>query len=145
MFYGAKPITFEKAKALRAKMTEAEMVLWEHLKNKQINGLRFRKQHPINIFIADFYCHKIKLVIEVDGGVHNNIENKEWDENRTAEMENFGITLIRFTNHKVLNNIEKTIDEIKRICGELLAQESPLSGGFGEHCMECFDSFIGSK
>lgn len=120
MFYGAKPITFEKAKVLRERMTEAEKLLWEHLKNKQIKGLRFRRQHPISIFIADFYCHKVKLVIEVDGNVHNINENKEWDENRTAEIEKFGVTIIRFTNQQVFNYINEVVSEIEKVCKKLI-------------------------
>ena len=70
MFYNAKPHIFEKAKMLRKNMTEAEQKLWGKLKREKMLGLRFRPQHPIDIFIADFYCHPIKLVIEVDGGIH---------------------------------------------------------------------------
>ncbi|HKL07325.1 MAG TPA: endonuclease domain-containing protein [Bacteroidales bacterium] len=96
MFYGAKPIIFERAKALRENPTKAEIALWDILRKKQMMGLRFKQQHPIRIFIADFYCHAIKLVIEVDGDIHNAEENKEYDQNRTAELENYGITVIRF-------------------------------------------------
>ncbi len=64
MFYGAKPIIFERVKALRENPTKAEIALWSILRKKQMMGLRFK--HPICIFIADFYCHSIKLVIEVD-------------------------------------------------------------------------------
>lgn len=79
MFYGAKPHIFEKAKELRNNMTEAEKLLWGKLQKNKIMGLRFKAQHPIDIFIADFYCHKLKLVIEVDGGIHNLPENKEYE------------------------------------------------------------------
>ena len=70
MFYGAKPVTFERANLLRKSMTPSEKKLWQFLKNKQLNRLRFRRQHPINIFIADFYCHSAKLVVELDGEIH---------------------------------------------------------------------------
>jgi len=114
MFYGAIPITFERAKVLRNNMTNAEKFLWQYLKNSQINGLKFRRQHPINIFIADFYCHQAKLVIEVDGEIHWQRENHEWDNGRTAELENFGLKVIRFSNNQVLNEIEMVIEEIKK-------------------------------
>lgn len=65
MFYGAPPHIFEKARELRKRTTPAEQKLWEHLKKKQLKGYRFRRQHPIFNFIADFYCHSAKLVIEV--------------------------------------------------------------------------------
>lgn len=57
-------------------MTEAEDILWKHLRNKKLNGLKFRRQHPLDIFIADFYCHEKKLVIELDGGIHDILEQK---------------------------------------------------------------------
>jgi very-short-patch-repair endonuclease len=66
MFYRAKNNTFEKANELRNNMTEAEKTIWERLNKSQL-GVRFKAQHPIDIFIADFYCHRCKLVIEVDG------------------------------------------------------------------------------
>ncbi len=71
MFYGATPPIFEKAKILRNNMTRHEKLLWDELRNNRIFGLRFKAQHPIDTFIADFYCHKLKLVIEMDGQYHN--------------------------------------------------------------------------
>jgi cyclase len=70
MFYGASKIIFERAKALRNNVTAEEMVLWEYLRTNPF-GYKFRRQHPLGIFIADFYCHKLKLVIELDGSIHN--------------------------------------------------------------------------
>jgi very-short-patch-repair endonuclease len=112
MFYGAKKGTFEKAQELRNNMTEAEKALWMRLKSSQL-GVRFKAQHPIDIFIADFYCHSYKLVVEVDGGIHN--EQKDYDEGRTAELERFGIKVIRFSNKEILTDIENIINNIK-IC-----------------------------
>ena len=120
MFFNAKPAIFEKAKDLRKNMTPAELKLWEHIKDNKILGLRFRRQHPIGIFIADFYCHKIKLVIELDGGIHNNPENKGYDKNRTAELERLGIKVIRFKNEEVLENVEEVISKLNKACGDLL-------------------------
>ena len=68
MVYGARPAILEKAKMLRLSMTQHEKMLWQELKSNKISRLRFKAQHPIDTFIADFYCHKIKLVIEMDGG-----------------------------------------------------------------------------
>lgn len=111
MFYGAKPSIFEKAKSLRENMTETEKLLWQRLNKNQL-GVRFKPQHPIDIFIADFYCHKYKLVIELDGKIHN--QQKDYDEGRTAELERFGIKVIRFTNEMVLNHIDEVIKAIQR-------------------------------
>ena len=83
MFNEANPLVFELAKELRRNMTDAEMVLWGYLK-AGINGLKFRRQHPIGIYIADFYCHKLKLIIEVDGNIHDKKEIKEYDLNRES-------------------------------------------------------------
>ena len=116
MFYNAKPHIFEKAKYLRENMTMAELKLWELLKNKQLQGLRFRAQHPIDIFIADFYCHSLKLVIEIDGGIHLNVEQKEYDIGREAEMNYWGIKIIRFTNEEIGEDIDQVIREINDIC-----------------------------
>jgi very-short-patch-repair endonuclease len=74
MFYGASPNTFDLARLLRNNMTEAEIILWDKLKNRNIFKARFRRQHPIGIFIVDFYCHDYKLVIELDGEIHLNKE-----------------------------------------------------------------------
>jgi very-short-patch-repair endonuclease len=107
MYYGAKPETFTAAKILRDNMTSCEKILWERLRHKQICGLRFRRQHPINFFIVDFYYHEVRLVIEIDGEIHNH--QKEYDDGRSAEMEKYFIKVIRFTNSEVENNIEAVI------------------------------------
>jgi very-short-patch-repair endonuclease len=130
MFYNAKPHIFEKAKVLRKNMTEAEEILWEQLRGKKLLGLRFRPQHPIDIFIADFYCHPVKLVIEVDGGIHKSMEQREYDLGREGELENWGIEVIRFTNAEIENNITQVIKEIEKICKERKSElpSSPLQG-----------------
>jgi len=111
MFYGAKYYMFERAKFLRENMTEAEKLLWSRLRNKQL-GVRFRNQHPIDIFIADFYCHSHKLIIEVDGEYHE--ERSEYDIGRTAELEKWDITVIRFSNDEIKKDIERVIGTIKK-------------------------------
>lgn len=76
MFYSAPPYAFERARELRMNMTQAEEILWEHLKKKQLNGYKFRRQHPVFKFIVDFYCHKAKLVVELDGEYHNRMTKR---------------------------------------------------------------------
>ncbi len=119
MFYNAKPNIFEKAKILRENMTIPELKLWQLLKGKQMLNLRFRPQHPIDKFIADFYCHPIKLVIEVDGGIHKSRDQREYDINREAELNYWGIKVIRFTNDEIERNIYFVLSEIERTCLEL--------------------------
>ena len=87
MFYNAKPLIFERAKQLRSNMTPSEQMVWECVRGKKILGLRFRPQHPIDLFIADFYCHPLKMVIEIDGGIHKSKDQKEYDIGREAELE----------------------------------------------------------
>lgn len=104
MFYGASPVIFERAKSLRLCMTPSELKLWEEVRNNKL-GVRFKAQHPIKNFIADFYCHKAKLVVELDGGIHSIESVKEHDGGRTYELEQLGIKVIRFTNYEVENNL----------------------------------------
>lgn len=111
MFYGAKRTIFQNAYALRQNMTEAEKHLWERLNKNQL-GVRFKAQHPIDIFIVDFYCHLYRLMVEIDGEIH--LSQKEYDEGRTAELERFDLKIIRFTNQEVLNNVDWVVEEIKK-------------------------------
>ena len=113
MWKGAKPDLFSKAINLRENMTEAEVLIWEMLKNKQILGYKFRRQHPIHSFIVDFYCHKLKLVIEIDGEYHNQKKQIKLDEERTKILEYQGIKIIRFTNNVVISNISNVLNEIR--------------------------------
>jgi len=112
MYFKAKAETIQAAKLLRENMTEYESILWERLKGKQIDGFRFRRQHPIDFFIADFYCHQARLVVEIDGGIHE--KKKEYDEGRTAEMEKFGIKVIRFSNDQIISNLDYVVSIIKK-------------------------------
>ena len=112
MYYGASSETQEKAKILRKNETKAEKILWNKLKEKQLYGYKFRRQHPISQFIVDFYCHELKLIIEVDGKIHNKPENKEYDENRTAELEKYELRILRFTNDEIENEMNKVFDSI---------------------------------
>ena len=113
MYYGASDKIRERAKLLRKKMTKSEKLLWYRLKNKQL-GVVFRRQHPIDIFIVDFYWHEKKLVIEVDGKIHLKKNVRERDEGRTFEMSKYGIEVIRFSNKDVIENTEKVVEVIKK-------------------------------
>src|SRR6185369_16937454 len=99
-------ITFSKAKDLRENMTEAELLLWSKI-NKNKLGVRFKPQHPADLFILDFYCHELKLAIELDGESHAG--RSEYDRGREAELENYGVKFIRFTNDEVFQNLETVI------------------------------------
>ncbi len=116
-YFGASEEIIKRARMLRKTMTKAEEKLWNHLRKKQIEGLRFRRQHPIGKFIVDFYCHALKLVIEVDGNIHQEEIQQERDENRTYEIQKLGLTVIRFDNEMVLSNISRVLKEIKEYIG----------------------------
>ncbi|HUS01980.1 MAG TPA: endonuclease domain-containing protein [Chitinophagaceae bacterium] len=123
MFLGASKIIFENAKELRKNMTHAESILWAHLKTKP-NGLKFRRQHPLGIYIADFYCHKLKLVIELDGKIHDNEEVILNDEIRQKLMEKDGLTVIRFKNNEILNDITKVVIALEQKCNALVFEQT---------------------
>lgn len=118
MHCGASKTIFQYAESLRNSITEAEQIVWEKVCKNQL-GVRIRRQHPIYKYIADYYCHELKLIIEIDGDIHLLKENHEYDINRDATLSEFGIQIIRFTNDQVINNIENVIEEIKKKIEEL--------------------------
>ncbi len=112
----ARPSTYNLLKQLQKEQkkqsTEAERVLWEQLKTKKLN-VKFRRQHIIDMFIVDFACLSKKLIIEVDGGYHNTPEQKEADDLRTQILNEFGYTVIRFTNEEVIGAIDNVLQKIE--------------------------------
>jgi len=111
------PELIARAKQLRRPLTPQEAKLWQHLKTKQFYGLKFRRQHPIQRFILDFYCHEKQLVIEIDGGGHAEPAQQRYDQSRTEWLEQQGLRVIRFTNRDVDHNLEGVLLEIARQCG----------------------------
>ena len=110
--YYADQTTLDLARRLRRKLTPSERKLWQSLRSNKITGFKFRRQHPVNYYIADFYCHQAKLVIEVDGPVHQQTDRREHDQQRDGVMENLGILVLRFSNDEVryhLNHVLKKI------------------------------------
>ena len=110
---------FENAKALRQSSTEAEEKLWRELRNRKLNGLKFRRQHPIDKWIVDFYCHEKKLVIELDGSVHNEKEIAEYDAGREKDLKELGMNVIRFRNEEVMTNVESVLKSIAEFCKQI--------------------------
>ena len=110
MFYGAKARIFQRARELRNQETLPEKLLWEKLKENRLRGFRFKRQHPIDNFIADFYCHNAKLVIEIDGDSHE--KQIEYDLNRTAIMNGFNLKVLRFRNEEVMSQLESVLTRI---------------------------------
>lgn len=122
MYFGAKPSIYKLAKELRKNETAAEKILWERLNRNQILGLQFRRQHPINRFIADFFCVKIKLVIEIDGSIHEIAEYKDHVLGRSEIFYDLGIKVIRFSNEQILEEIDSTVKLIELIAKKLLTE-----------------------
>jgi 5-methyltetrahydrofolate--homocysteine methyltransferase len=101
-----------EALRMRRKPTPAEERLWQQLRAGRIDGLRFRRQHPVGRFIADFYCVRAGLIVEVDGPAH--ATQTESDEERTAYLRSMGLELIRFSNDEVLTNMPHVIERIRQ-------------------------------
>ncbi len=109
-------IKVKRAKELRSQMTEAEKILWKHLRTNQLNGLHFRRQQIIDGFIVDFYCHAAGVVIEVDGSVH--LQQVEYDARRDQVLSLRGLRILRITNEEVKHNLKQVLARIAAVCGE---------------------------
>ncbi len=109
---GAKPSTFQNAHELRLNETEAEKKLWQRLRNRQVKGKKFRRQHALDNYVLDFYCHECMLAIELDGSIHDTKENKQYDAARTSILNEYGIKVVRFRNEQVIKEIEKVLERI---------------------------------
>ncbi|MCS3734142.1 cyclase [Mucilaginibacter dorajii] len=135
MFFGAGAQIFKNAEVLRYNMTPAEELLWGHLKGQQL-GVKFRIQHPLGIYIADFYCHQHKLVIELDGSIHNRIDVAQSDIERQINLELDGIKVIRFTNDQVFNNLNKILEQINT---QIKGSPFRGRGGLAKRIIPCLD------
>jgi very-short-patch-repair endonuclease len=111
-FQSASNDAFEKARALRKNGTKAEDILWQAVRNRKIGGLKFRRQHPFEEFILDFYCNEKNLVLEIDGDYHLSSEQKEYDENRAGFLEQHGLKVLRITNEEVEKNLAGVLARI---------------------------------
>jgi len=118
------PTLLTHARELRREMTPQERKLWYALRGKQLRGLRFRRQHPFPPYILDFYCHSHKLVVELDGGQHNEPANVDYDQQRTAWIESQGLRVLRFWNNEVDKNLDGVLDAIVEACG--VGEDAPL-------------------
>lgn len=121
-FYGATPEILLRAAQLRKNMTKAEQALWSELRSKK-TGFTFRRQHPVNLFIADFYCHKAKLAVEVDGSIHDIEDIRARDSGREDEFAKYGILTIRFTNEEIFSDVIGVIKRIRDVCNRRASQD----------------------
>ena len=107
----------EKSRELRKNMTFQERKLWNIIKNRQFFNYRFRRQFPIGSYIVDFICREKKIIIEIDGGQHNEQINIEYDNKRTKYLKSEGYNVIRFWNNEIDNNIEGVYERLKHVFG----------------------------
>ena len=142
------------ARALRKNQTDAERLMWRLLRNRQFLGIKFRRQHPIEPYIVDFYAHELGLVIEIDGGHHAEPKQKAYDEKRTAFLQEKGLMVIRYWANDVLNETEAVLKDLYQRVVERKKQfpspPAPLPGGegsiFPEHILRLFpDRFVDSE
>jgi very-short-patch-repair endonuclease len=122
---GTAPEIRAAAKALRWDMTPAERVLWDALKERQLAGLKFRNQHPVGSFVLDFYCPERRLVVEVDGGVHDDPDQFAYDAYRTTHLETYGLTVLRLRNEEILTALPSALARILAVATSLSAPDSP--------------------
>ena len=140
MFYKAHPLIFKRAEELRSRLTPSEELLWNYLRENQL-GIKFRRQHPASNYILDFYAHKIKLAIEIDGGVHSLEEVKRNDEERQKHLESLGIHFLRFTNEQVFAKLDYVIEQIRNTLNIYL--NSPLGAGGKNYIIPAIDIIDG--
>jgi len=109
------PAMLARARQLRREQTPAEALLWEHLRNRRLKGLKFRRQHPVGRFVADFYCAQHRLIVELDGAMHQ--RRREYDDLRTEKLERDGYRVLRFTDSQVERKLEWVLEQIAKACG----------------------------
>lgn len=106
------PRTQQYAKDLRQRMTPAETILWARLRRTQVVGVAFRRQHPYDPYIFDFYCPTVRLIVEVDGGIHDDPLRQQRDAERDATCRGYGLTILRFRNEQVLFGLDAVLETI---------------------------------
>ena len=114
-----------KVRYLRRNMTLPEIILWSRIRSRKIEGFKFRRQQRIFNYIVDFYCHELKLIIEVDGEIHYLKENAELDKKRDNILRLNGFHIIRLSNHEIITDLSATINTIKSFIRQL---SSPSQG-----------------
>ena len=110
-----------RARSLRTNLTDAEQRLWSWLRQRQILGVQFYMQKAVGSYIVDFYAHAARLVVEVDGSHHLDLAQAEYDKRRTCDLEQLGVKVLRFDDHRVLLELEHVVEEIFRAVNENLS------------------------
>jgi very-short-patch-repair endonuclease len=121
----------DRARQMRRDKTRAEERAWTQLKDRRTLGLKFRRQVPIDRYIVDFYCHEIRVVVEIDGGVHDRPGQAEWDAKKNHRLEELGYKVLRITNDDVLNQSDCLLEMIRALYPSPGASRHPLPSGEG--------------
>ncbi|PZX49790.1 uroporphyrinogen-III synthase [Algoriphagus ratkowskyi] len=112
MHHNASPEIFRRAKELRNRLTPSESVLWERIRSNRLNNLHFRRQHPVFKYILDFYCHQYRFGIELDGEIHDQLDQKVKDLAREEDLKALGIHIVRFKNRFVIQETDEVLKQI---------------------------------
>ena len=127
-------VFLDRARQMRREDTRAEKRAWIQLKDRRTLGLKFRRQVPIDGYIVDFYCHEIRVIVEIDGDVHNQPGQVEWDASRNARLEELGYRVLHITNDIVLTQPHCLFEMIRALYpspGAHLLMSHPLPSGEG--------------
>ncbi|GAB3782461.1 endonuclease domain-containing protein [Dyella agri] len=122
-----KRLNVDRARRLRTNQTDTEQKLWHRLRNRQLQGWKFRRQHEVDRYIADFLCPDAALIVELDGGQYG--EQLAYDEARTYKLESMGYRVLRFWDNDVLTNIEGVLEVILEALASPAPHPNPLPGG----------------
>lgn len=118
-----EPITYRRAASLRRALTPPEARLWRALKGAKLEGLRFRRQHPLGPFILDFYCPAARLAVEVDGSVHHTADQAAHDARRTAWLGEQGVEVVRYPALSIRDNLEGVLAGLAARCASRLSSD----------------------
>ncbi len=128
MTYSGNKDLVKKARELRNNMTLSEILLWSELRSKKVEGYKFRRQQPIFDYIVDFYCHELKLIIEVDGEIHSLYEQAEKDKKRDRILKINGFNILHFSNYEVEGDLFGSVKKIKSFISKILSRSQGTTG-----------------
>ncbi len=103
----------KKARVLRSSMTLAEILLWSRIRSKQVDGFKFRRQQPLYNYIVDFYCHELKLIVEIDGVIHSDSKQADYDKNRDKIFKINGFHVLHLSNHEIVTDLTSAVDKLR--------------------------------
>ena len=124
---GVSAVKRQRAKELRQRQTEEESILWERLRRNRLNGFHFRRQEPLVGFIVDFYCHEARLIVEVDGSIHAQADQAEYDIARDEVLTAYGLLLLRITNAEIRGDLDGVLKRIAAECAQRISMQHDIN------------------